>query len=117
MTSILDVPFSDTVPSYVKPENERTATKNVGINITSLIYQLSASVPLKDSFPFVTKKDEQEDEVKSDYKKSGPRSEPNNDPDDENVYENTKGLIHEITDTQPVITATSAVTLITLTNS
>ena len=64
-----------------------------------LIYQLPTVAPLKDSVPFVKKKDKQEDELQSDYNKSGPCTEPKNDADEENVHENSKGLTHEIADT------------------
>jgi hypothetical protein len=35
VTSSLDIEFSDTAPPSIKSENERTACKNMGINITS----------------------------------------------------------------------------------
>lgn len=35
VTSILDIEFSDTAPSSIKPKNERTACKNMDIYIIS----------------------------------------------------------------------------------
>jgi len=64
-----------------------------------LIYQLPTSVPLKDSLPFVKRKDKEEDELQSEYYKSGPCTEPKNDPDEEKVHKNFKGLINKTTNT------------------
>jgi hypothetical protein len=68
-----------------------------------LIYQQPTSVPLKDSVPFVKKKNKQEDELQSEYNKSGSCSEPNKHPDEKNVHKNIKSLIHVSADTQQLL--------------